>query len=303
LALGYFSDIKSSLKLDEEIKDEFLLELSTHVEDKCKELRENGLSPEEAEREALESLGSVKLITRQMYEVYSQGSWKQALFAALPHLLIAILFALHLMPDIIWTVVLCVLIIAAVVYGWRRGKPNWLFPWVGCLLLPAILTGIMLVYLPNGFIWFISATYIPLSLLVLVMVVKQTLKRDWLFISLMLMPVPIVLGWTLALSLSGKILDTDHLYEMGTLIALSFAILALSVVVFIRVKQRWLKTWVLIIPELLVLAMVVFSSSESINFVGWLLLSALAVVFILGPALLERTSRSVDEHRKYRSIG
>ena len=176
--MGYFSDIKSSLKLDEEIKDEFLLELSTHVEDKCQELREKGLSQEEAEREALESLGSAKLITRQMYEVYSQGSWKQALFAALPHLLIAILFALHLMPDIIWTVVLCVLIIAAVVYGWRQGKPTWLFPWVGCLLLPAILTGIMLVYLPNGFIWFISATYIPLSLIVLIMVVKQTLKRD-----------------------------------------------------------------------------------------------------------------------------
>jgi hypothetical protein len=117
------------------------------------------------------------------------------------------------------------------------------------------------------------------------------------------MPVPIVLGWTLALSINGKILDTEHLYEMGTLIALSFAILALSVVVFVRVKQRWLKLWVLIIPELLVLAMVVFSSSDSINFIGWLLLSALAVIFILGPALLERTSKSIEEHRKYRSIG
>lgn len=300
--MNYFSDIKNSLKLEQSVKDEFLLELSTHIEDKCQELREKGLSEEEAEKEALESLGSAKLITRQIYEVYSQGTWKQALFAALPLLLIAILFALHLMPNIIWTVILCVLIFVAVVYGWCRGKPTWLFPWVGCLLLPAILTGIMLVYLPNGWTWFISATYIPLSLIVLILVVKQTLKRDWLFISLMLLPVPIVLGWSLSFSLGNKILDPVHIYETGMLIALSFAILALSVVVFVRVKQRWLKTWVLIIPEILVLALVTLSSSDSINFMGWLLLSALAIILILGPALLERTSKPVTEHGKYESI-
>jgi hypothetical protein len=300
--VNYFSYIRNSLRLDQSVKDEFLLELSTHVEDKCQEFKEQGLSEEEAQKEALESLGSAELVTRQMYEVYSQGTWKQAFFAAFPHLLIAIFFALHLMPDIIWTVILCGLILATAVYGWRRGKPTWLFPWLGCLLLPAIFTGMLLIYLPNGWTWFISATYIPLAILVLILIVKQTLKRDWLFISLMFLPIPLVLGWLLSFVLSNKIMDPEHIYEAGTLIALSFAILAISVVIFIRARQRWIKTWILIIPEILVLAIVALASSESINLVGWLLLSLLAVVLILGPALLERGVKGVNEARRFRSI-
>jgi hypothetical protein len=292
--VNYFSYIRDSLRLDQSVKDEFLHELSTHVEDKCQDLREQGLSEEDARKEALKSLGSAKLIATQIYEVYSQGTWKQALFAALPYLLIAIFFALHLMPDIMWSIILCALIIAAVVYGWYQGKPTWLFPWLGCLLLPALFVGILLIYLPNGWTWFISATYIPLVIIILILIVKQTLKRDWLFISLMFLPVPIVLGWLLSFSLGNKILDSGHLYETGTLIALSFAILALSVVIFIRAKQRWIKTWILIIPQVLVLAIVTLSSSESINFLGWLLLSCLAVMMILGPALLERSSKSAN---------
>jgi hypothetical protein len=298
--LKYLSDIKTYLKLDQSVRDEFLLELKTHVEDKCLELREAGLSQEEAEKKAMESLGSAKLIAKQIYEVYSQGTWKQALFAALPHLLIAALFVLHLMPDIIWTIVLCFLALATAIYGWCRGKPTWLFPWMGCLLLPAVFTGIMLIYLPNGWFWALSVIYIPVAIILLVLVVKQTLKRDWLFISLMLLPVPIVLGWLLSLGLSDRITDIEHVYHAGTLIGLSFGILALSVVIFVRAKQRWLKTWVLIVPEVLILAIVALENSESISLIGWLLLSLLAVGLILGPALLERTAKSTWEH-KYKS--
>jgi hypothetical protein len=300
--LNCINDIKNLLKLDQAIEDEFLHELSTHIEDKCLELKEKGIPEEEAKKKALESLGSAKLIAKQIYEVYSQGTWKQAIFAALPHLLIAALFTLHLMPDLIWSIVLCSLALITVIYGWCRGKPTWLFPWLGCLLLPAIFTGIMLIYLPNGWTWAISAIYIPLAIVVLVLVVKQTLKRDWLFISLMLLPIPIVLGWLLSLSLSDKLMDSEHVYQAGTLIGLSFAILALSVVVFVRVKQRWLKTWVLIIPEVLILAIVALYSSESISFLGWLLLSGLALILILGPAMLERSSRYVNWNHRYRSI-
>lgn len=270
------------------MKDEFLLELSSHVEEKSRELIEAGLPDYEAKLEAFRALGSAKLIAKQIYEVYSQGTWKQALGAALPHVLIAALFALRLLPTVAGIITLAAMVTATVIYGWCHGKPNWLFPWLGVLLIPAIITGIMLIYLPSGWTWFAALTYIPLAAFVLVLIVRQTLKRDWLSISLMLLPVPLVLGWVLAFSLGNEYFDARHLYQAGTWIALSFAILALTVIIFTRVKQRWLKIWVLVIPEILVITVVVLSSNSTISFWGWLLLSLLALALILGPAFIEK---------------
>ena len=77
-------------------------EYSTHLEDKCKELEDSGLSEEEANETATQLLGPPNLLAKQISEVYSQGSWKQAIFAALPHLLIALLFALRWWQHTIW---------------------------------------------------------------------------------------------------------------------------------------------------------------------------------------------------------
>jgi hypothetical protein len=287
--LNYISELRSLLKLDPSVSDEFLREMNDHIEEKSAELRESGLSAEDARDKALREMGPASLIASQIYEVYSQGSWKQALSAALPHVLIAILFALHLMLDVRWIIALTLLVAGASVYGWSRGKPTWLFPWLGCLLLPAIMTGTLLIYLPSGWTWFAAITYIPLAAFVLILVIRQFLKRDWLFISLTLLPVPIALGWILAFSLSNKFLNLDHIYSTASWIALSFAILALTAATFVRVRRRWLKTVVLIIPEILVLSVVALYSGGYISFGGWLLICLMALGLILGPAFLERT--------------
>jgi len=275
------------MKLDPAVQDEFIHELDSHLEEKQAELKESGLTDDEAREQAYRSLGPAKLIARQIYEIYSQGSWKQAMVAALPHLIIALLFAFHLMLNVIWVIGASFLVIATVIYAWFHGKPTWVFPWLGCLLLPAIMTGTLLVYLPGGWTWFAAIMYIPLAVFVLILVIRQFLKRDWLFISLTLLPVPIVLGWILALSLSNKFLDVNHIYATASWIALSFAILALTVATFIRVRQRWLKVWILIVPETAVLAVVALST-EYISWWGWLIISILAIGLIMGPAMLER---------------
>jgi hypothetical protein len=289
--LSYLSELRDYLKLDPSVKDEFLLELSSHMEDRSRELMKAGLPDSEAKLQALKSLGPAKLIARQIYEVYSQGTWKQALGSALPHVLIALLFALRLLPTMAGLITVAALSMATVIYGWCHGKPAWLFPWLGVLLTPAIIVGIMLIYVPSGFMWFAALTYIPLAALVLIMVTKQTLKRDWLFISLMLLPVPLVLGWLLAFTLEAAYFNAEQVYRAGTWIGLSNAILALTVIVFMRVKQRWLKIWVLIAPEILVITIVVLNSGSSLRFWGWLLLSLLALALILGPAFLEKRAK------------
>jgi len=292
--LNYTDSLKDYLRLDPTIEGNVVRELNTHLEDKSHELIESGLSEEEATATAAKLLGSPRIVSKQMYEVYSQGSWRQALFAALPHLLVAALFAMHFWQNTFWLVGMLGAITGAVIYGWCHGKPAWLFPWLGYCLIPVIAVGILLIYLPGGWVWFAATAYVPLALLVIFSVTKQTIRKDWLFASLMLLPIPIVLGWMLALELEDKLIWQEQLFEFASLIALSFAVLALTVVTFIRIRQRWAKVGALLTLEVLTLVMIGLGGKSAIGFGGWLILALLALLLLLGPALLERKIREAD---------
>ena len=292
--LNYTDSLKDYLRLDTTIESNVVRELNAHLEDKSHELIESGLSEEEATATAAKLLGSSRVVAKQMYEVYSQGSWRQALFAALPHLLVATLFAMHFWQNAFWLVGMLGAIAGAVIYGWCHGKPAWLFPWLGYCLIPVLAVGILLIYLPGGWAWFAATAYIPLALLVIFSATKQTIKKDWLFASLMLLPIPIVLGWMLALELEDKLIWQEQLFEFASPIALSFAVLALTVVTFIRIRQRWAKVGALLTLEVLTLVMIGLGGKSAIGFGGWLILVLLALLLLLGPALLERKIREAD---------
>jgi hypothetical protein len=295
--LKYTDGIKDYLKLDATIEANVVRELNAHLEDKSHELIESGLSKKEATATATKLLGSPRIVAKQMYEVYSQGSWRQALFAALPHLLVAALFAMHCWKNTFWLIVMLVAIASSVIYGWSRGKPTWLFPWLGYCLIPVMAVGILLIYLPGSWTWFAATAYIPLALLVIFAVTKQTIRKDWLFASLMLLPIPIVLGWMLALELEDKVIWHAQLHEFAPLIALSFAVLALTVAAFIRIRQRWAKVGALLTLETLILVIVGLGGKSTIGFGGWLILVLLSLLLLLGPALLERRMRESDQKR------
>ncbi len=292
--LNYTDSLKDYLRLDTTIEGNVVRELNAHLEDKSHELIESGLSEEEATATAAKLLGSPRIVAKQMYEVYSQVSWRQALFAALPHLLVATLFAMHFWQNTFWLVGMLGAITGAVIYGWCHGKPAWLFPWLGYCLIPVIAVGILLIYLPGSWVWFAATAYVPLALLVIFSVTKQTIRKDWLFASLMLLPIPIVLGWMLALELEDKLIWQEQLFEFASLIALSFAVLALTVVTFIRIRQRWAKVGALLTLEVLTLVMIGLGGKSAIGFGGWLILALLALLLLLGPALLERKIREAD---------
>ena len=297
---NYTDKIRSHLRLDTTIESDVVREIRTHIEDKKHELIESGLSEKQAAAAVSRLMGSPELVARQIYEVYSQGSWLQAIFAALPHLLIAAFFALHWWQSNLWLLGILLGVVGAVLYGWFHGKPAWLFPWLGYCLLPVIAVGILLIYLPGGWAWLAASAYIPLALLIIFSVTKKITKKDWLFASLMLLPIPIMLGWILALWMlalqhQNGFLSHEQLYEFAPLIALSFAVLALTVATFIRVRQRWIKVGVLLTLEILVLAIMALSGKSSINPAGWLVLVLLSVILLLGPALLERKIKQADE--------
>ena len=297
IKLKYTDSLKSYLRLDATAESNVVRELNAHLEDKKRELIEAGLSEKEAAATATRLLGSPQIVAKQMYEVYSQGSWRQAIFAALPHLLVAALFAMRCWQNTFWLIGMVAAIGGAIIYGWCHGKPTWLFPWLGYCLTPVIAVGILLIYLPGNWSWFAVTAYIPLALLVIFSVTRQTIKRDWVFASLMLLPVPIVLGWMLALEFEDKLIWHQQLHEFAPLIALSFAVLALTVATFMRLRQRWAKVGALLVLEILILVIIWLGGKSTIGFGGWLTLVLLASLVLLGPAVLERQLRDSDRKR------
>ena len=289
----YLDSVRDNLRLDLSSEREVTSELETHIEDRLQELRQAGLSEEEAANTCVKLLGSAKLVARQIYEAHSQGTWRQALLASMPHLLFGLLFALNWWQGIGWLLVMLVLVLSMAVYGWWHGKPAWLFPWLGYSLLPVVAAGLLLLYLPKGWSWVAILLYIPLALWLLYRVTVQTIKRDWLYSSLMLFPVPIILGWFLAVQLEGRFpeFSVERLHDLAPWIGLSFLALAISAAIFIRLRQRWLKVAVLFISGLLTLIMAACYAEGRLGLSTFLVLILVLLSLFLTPALLERKIR------------
>ncbi len=293
----YLVDLKDRLRLDPSSEREIVHELEMHVEDRFQELREDGLSDEEAARQSVGLLGSAKLLARQIYEAHSQGTWRQALLASMPHLFFASLFALKWLVGIGWLPVMLVAVFGIVLYGWFHGKPTWLFPWLGYSLFPVVVAGLLLLYLPKGLAWVTILLYIPLVLWLLCYITIKSINRDWLYSALTLLPVPTFIGWFLAVEQEVRFsgFSLEYLHHFAPWTGLSFLILAITVAAFIRLRKRSLKIMVLVASGLLTLTMVTFASSR-LGLFAFLGLALLMLSFLLVPALMDRQIRHSGQH-------
>jgi hypothetical protein len=290
---NYLESIKYTSKLSPSDEREVISELETHIEDKLQELTDSGLSEEEAIETCLVQLGSPTTVARQIYEAYSQGSWKHVLLASIPHLLFGALFALNWWHHIGWLIIALSLVLGITIYGWWHGKPNWVFSWLGYSLLPVLAVGILLLYLPKGWSLLAIPVYLPLASWWLIHIIIQTTKKDWLLSSLMLLPIPIIIGWFLAISPTGRFTEysIQQIYALAPWIGLSFITLALTIATFLRLRQRYLKIGLLVASGILTLTLVVYYTNgrlNTLNFVGLMLV--MWGVFLI-PALLERRLR------------
>jgi hypothetical protein len=286
----YLENIRSDARLESSDENVIMSELKAHIEDKLNELTDAGLPKEEAIKTCLNEMGSTKSIARQIYEAYSQGSWKQVLLASMPHFLFGALFVLNWWHYPVWVSILILLILGTTVYGWCHGKPTWIFSWLGYTLLPVVIVGLMLLYLPRGWSFLAIPVYLPLALWWLFRLIAKTMRKDWLFSSLMLLPMPIIIGWYLAITPSGRISEESlqRLYDFAPWIGLSFMGLALTIAAFIRLRQRGLRVGLLAASGLLTLSLIVYYSMGQLNNLAFLgLVIAMWGVFLI-PPLLER---------------
>ncbi len=290
----YIENIKYTSKLHPANEAEILGELETHIEDRIQELTDSGLSEEEAVKTCLHQMGSPSLVARQIYEAYSQGSWKQVFMASLPHILFGGLFTLNWWQHASWLVIILGLIAGIAAYGWWHGKPTWVFSWLSYSLLPVLTVGILLLYLPKGLSILAIPIYVAFAAWWLFHMVIEILKKDWLFSSVMLLPMPIIIGWFLAVSPDWKITTAslERAAEMAPWIGLSFLALGLTVAAFIRIRQRWLRIGLLVLSGVITLSLVVHYAYGQIGtpmFVGLMLV--MWGVFLV-PLLLERRFRN-----------
>ncbi len=297
----YLNNIKAELRLDSSTEREVICELYTHLAERTQELKESGLSEEEAVKAAVDYFGATKTIAGRINEVHSSGSWRGAIVAALPHLLFAFLFTFRQWYNISWLLVILGFLCGVAGYGWRHHKPIWLFPWLGYILI-FLLAGVILppfalgrsLFLKSGlelpwWVWLAISTYIPFALWLLVSITLQAIRRDWLLGSLMALPLPALMGWFLEMRQEGTLLEYSgqRLYEVEPWIALNFLSLAAMVILFIRSGHRSLKRESLVAAGIITLTLVACSSRSCLNLLN-LGVSTMAILLILGgPALLE----------------
>jgi hypothetical protein len=210
--------------------------------------------------------------------------------AAMPHFLFGLLYVLNQWHYAQWISFILILTLATTLYGWGHGKPAWVFPWMGYSFFPVIAVGLLLLYLPSRWSFLGLVVYFPVALWWLFRIIVQTTKRDWLLSSLMLLPLPIIIGWVLAVSPSGK-LNEDSLERVNTYapwIGLSFMMMALTIATFIRLRQRWLKASLLAVSGLLTLAIGIYLATGRLNHAVFFGPVLIMWAVLLVPPLLER---------------
>ncbi len=300
----YLHSVKDNLRLEISDEKEIITELASHIEDKVQELKKSGLQDEEAVSTSLRLLGSAKTLARQIYEAHSQGTWKQALMASLPHVLFGLIFILNWWRGIGPVLIMLILILSTTVWGWWHRKSTWLFPWLGYSLLPVIAAGLSLLYLPRALAWVAVVVYVPLALLLMYRIVSQTIKKDWLYLSLMLLPMPVIISWFVVTGLRDDFSEfsIERVYYYGPWIGISFLSLALGVISFVRVRRRWLKITVLFMTGVIALSLASSYAWGRLDLITVLLLMLFLGSIFLIPALLENGVRSgrwgkIFEHR------
>ncbi len=301
---AYLEEVRSHLYLDPPHERRVISELYTYFQEKVADLAEQGQSEQEATRGAIRSFGRAKVVARLMYEAYSQGSWLDAVIAALPHLIVAFLFSLHLWRHPVIAPAVFLTIVGVTLYGWWRGKPNWLYSWIGYSLFPFLVVGYQtrgvlmsaIAYLVGGsgelpppWALVLLGTFYAFAGSLIIATTIRVVRRDWLLTSLMLVPLPILGIWLYNIEEVGGLFhrtqDVFFLWDFA--LAYVFAVLAAASAFFIRLRQRILKIGALLTIGTITGAIAVHNVWGNVGFFGILSVAVLLLLFLLSPALLE----------------
>jgi hypothetical protein len=304
---SYLDEVRNHLHLDPRTERRVLNELYSHFQEKVSDLEEEGMREEEATAEALTSFGEAKSIARLMYEAYSRGSWMEALISCQPHLIVAALFATHVWRSPVLLGGAFGAIVVITLLGWRNGVPNWLYSWVGYAVLPLLILSYMSFDPVSRTILFITrgvgspAPVWELAVLALLFAVTFWLiaaatltvaRRDWILVSLMLLPLPVLGIWIISVTQSeGFLLNALRGLEVrfsrwDTAMAYFFVVLGVTTAIFIRVRQRAFKVAAVIAVGIIGSAAAARSIWGDLGLFRLVAVSLCLLLFLMIPLLL-----------------
>ncbi len=301
---NYLRAITRKLRLDPRKNREIALELQGHLEERTRELEQDGLTYREALNQALDDLGGPDAIARDMYTVHSRANWRDILLATLPHLLLASLFALHLWTKFMLVAVILIGVTFVTLKGWRTGRPNWTYTWLGYSMAAPALSWLMalgsLAYgswqlvttgsLPFSFpIYMLMAVYVPFSLWIMARVMGRVIRQDWLLVSLTALPFPFLTTWMLFLNWQGGLwpANSPMVQATDTERALVFFALAVVTAVFLKVGRRVVKIALLMASTAVLVIFTVAAIPFSFGILFGILITLASVAFLLSPAILQ----------------
>lgn len=285
----YLEEVRAHLHLDASIERRVLQEFYDHIQDRVAELRREGLPLDKATRLALESFGRARVVARLMYEAHSKGSWTDAAIAALPHLAVALLFITNSWQNPSLGFATFSFILGITLFAWWKGKPNWMYSWVGYAFLPLMVVAYLVWPDAQAGGWSLALVvlYYLLFALLLVMTTIRVVKRDWILTSLMLAPLPIIGCWLFNVEQSGNLFQySAALNQWSQPIALVCIVLGLTAGVFTRLRTRVLKVAALMATSSVALAMMAHNLWGNVGLFGMLGFSMAMLVILLAPALL-----------------
>ena len=310
---GYLSDLDRRLHLERSEREEILREFRVHVEDRAQDFVDAGYSSNDALAHAVSYLGDSHDIASELYEVQSRGSWYHTVLAVIPHLLISLMFALHLWTTPGWVVFMLVVAATISVIGWKKGRPRWTYPWLGyCLIAPIVSWGLAVSAVGYGAwgvvtggalpltipIYAASFAYFAVSLWLVIRFVSRVARPDWVMASLAILPVPFLAYWFFYFYNSEAALEpmSPLLLEVDSTVSVVFLIVAAATAVFFRIGRRLVRVALLMItaPSMTVLAWLSYQGGP--DHVAVFAIAVVSLAILLIPAFFDFRESRVRDH-------
>jgi hypothetical protein len=313
---AYLDQVRTHLHLDPLTERRVISELATHFQEKLSDLRDSGLAEEQASCVAIASFGEPKTIARLMYEAYGRGSWIDALIGCQPHLVVAALFATHLWRHPLLLSAAFLPIVVITLLAWRREAPSWLYSWMGYALLPLLIVTYFSVdpvartisFLVGGSgepapFWHLAGLvgFFAFTLWLVASATVRVAKRDWIPVSLMLLPLPVLVVWIASVSQTDDFFATlmrgleARLSQWDQAMACFCVTLAVATALFLRLRRRSLKAGAIMAVGIVGGALAVSSIQGGLDLFGLLAVAACFLLFLVCPfalhTYLEREGR------------
>jgi hypothetical protein len=124
---------------------------------------------------------------------------------------------------------------------------------------------------------------------IILAVVSRILKRDWLLVSYMLLPLPLLGIWITAIDGVGQILFAAGLrvHQWDRNMVLALLLLGLSAALFMRLRQRLTRVAILLVIGMASTMIAGWTVLGANHFFNLLLISAIPISTVLIPAVLQ----------------